>query len=95
MSARVVVLTLAVLAVASCGVPQAPECERYVACQAAYDSAFEISPRTPTADYDEGGRCWFGNLETAQTCTRNCLSTTEALGEAASAAGQPLDACEG
>lgn len=83
------------LFVGGCGVAQAPECERYVACQAAYDAAFGIEPPTDTADYDEGGACWFGNLETAATCAATCENATAALSRASSAGGQPLDACEG
>lgn len=95
MTARIVVVAMALLGAASCGVEQPPECERYVACQKAYDAAFGIEPATPSSDYDEGGRCWFGNLETAEACTRNCVRATESLGAAANAAGQRLDACEG
>lgn len=91
----VVLVVVMSLFVGGCGVDQAPECERYVACQAAYDAAFGIEPPTDTADYDEGGRCWFGNLETAATCAATCESATAALLRAGAAGGQSLAACEG
>lgn len=94
MTARIVVVAVALLAAASCGVEQPEECARYVACQAAFDEAFGIVPATIVSDYDEGGSCWHGNLETADACTRNCASANESLAEAASSAGQPLDACQ-
>lgn len=76
-----------------CGGEQAEECERYVACQEAYDEAFGIRPPTPTADYDEGGVCWRAPA-TAEACVRSCEITTRSLREAAVAAGQSLPACE-
>lgn len=88
-------LALPALALAGCGVEQADECVRYVACQQAYDEAFGIRPATPTTDYDEGGRCWFGNPNTAEACAQSCQSTADALRDAANAAGQSLDACDG
>lgn len=95
MRATALPLALVAFALAGCGVEQPPECARYVACQKAYDEAFGIQPPTDTSDYDDGGRCWFGNPNTAEACVRSCESATEALGEAAVAAGQRLDACEG
>lgn len=95
MRARFWIACLLCLPGLGCGVEQAEECQRYVACQSAYDTAFGVEPPTDTSAYDEGGRCWFGNLETAATCAQTCAHTADALFEAASSAGQSLDACQG
>lgn len=95
MTRNALLLAFVALAFAGCGVEQAEECARYVACQAAYDEAFGIRPPTPTSDYDADGVCWHGNPATAEQCAAICASTTESLGEAAAAAGRSLDACEG
>lgn len=57
---------------AACGPSE--ECQRYVACQEAYD------PDVATTPYEDGGSCW-GTLQTSQACTAQCLAALDALAQ--------------
>lgn len=83
----------AVLSGLGCGVGQSEPCQRYVACQRAFDDQFGITPGTDTADFEEAGRCWGSSFGLADRCTAMCEEARAALLEAAAAANTDLDAC--
>jgi hypothetical protein len=83
------------VALAACGVPPSVECVQYVACQEAYDTAFDILPDSggvETSAYEVGGDCW-ADLQTSQTCTDNCTRAIESLRNAANEGGESLEEC--
>lgn len=76
----------------ACPGPADEACAAYVACQAAYDEAFDL-PATDVSDYAEGGRCWL-NEPTRELCARNCAIALGELQAAAREAGVELAACQ-
>ena len=71
---RLVAVVLAVLVVLAGGAACGPsdDCQRYVACQAAFD------PSVDTTAYDVGGACWT-TLQTENACTAQCKDALAAI----------------
>lgn len=84
----------ALLSGLGCGVGQSEPCQRYVACQRAFDDQFRLAPSTDTADFEEAGRCWSSSSRLAERCTALCEEARAALTEAAAELSTVLDACD-
>jgi hypothetical protein len=65
---------LALVLLAGCGVPQSEECQRYVACQKAYDDSVDYSA------FDANGSCW-DTPRGAARCTEQCKVALKSLSE--------------
>jgi hypothetical protein len=66
---------LAGLLLLSCGIPQSPECEQFLACAEAAAPMTTVSSRQT---YGPGGTCW-QNASDAEACTEICRLATLAL----------------
>ncbi len=69
-------------------------CERYIACQQAYDEATGVPP-ADTSFYQLDGACWnVGDARARDRCIVECTENTAILKEAADELGVDVADCE-